>query len=257
MTKLVMGSIVCIGPDDEEAIPYDDAVIHIEGDEDSEIRVQCPGALRLAPIIVTAVNNHNALVKALTDLSNMYSHAWDCVDGNLVMLGPSIERFEKAHYAAQVALCAVTGDPLPIPDLDDDAAPRLLGVAQRSPMAADIEQILSEGYANGKTRSEIAEEIRREFDAPAQAPTNRQLHDAIARAVTYRTYSGIQDAVREIQKLYGSSVASTSRATGGWTPDQFWEYVGGLAGDFERDQMRDMLAKRGLALSSTQSGGGK
>jgi hypothetical protein len=41
--------------------------------------------------------------------------------------------------------------------------------AQRSPMAADIEQILSQGYANGKTRAEIAEEIRREFDAPAQS----------------------------------------------------------------------------------------
>lgn len=44
----------------------------------------------------------------------------------------------------------------------------------------------------------------------AATPTNRQLHDAIARAVTHRTYSGIQDAVREIQKLYGD-LAQSSR----------------------------------------------
>jgi hypothetical protein len=63
--KLVMGDIVCIGPDGEEGIPYDEAVIHLEGDEDSEIRINCPGALRLAPTIVKAVNNHDALVGAL------------------------------------------------------------------------------------------------------------------------------------------------------------------------------------------------
>lgn len=64
---LVMGHIVCLGPDDEEGIPYDEAVIHLEGDEDSEIEVHCPGALPLAEKIVKAVNSHEALVKALTD----------------------------------------------------------------------------------------------------------------------------------------------------------------------------------------------
>jgi hypothetical protein len=28
-----------------------------------------------------------------------------------------------------------------------------------------------------------------------------------------------------------------------WTPEEYWEYVGGLTGEFERDQMRDMLAE--------------
>lgn len=65
--KLVMGDIVCIGSDDEESIPYDEAVIHLEGDEDSEIRINCPGALRLAPLIVKAVNSHDALVQAVKD----------------------------------------------------------------------------------------------------------------------------------------------------------------------------------------------
>lgn len=54
--KLVMGHIEVMGPDGSEGIPYDEAVIHLEGDEDSEINVHCPGALRLAPFIVKAVN---------------------------------------------------------------------------------------------------------------------------------------------------------------------------------------------------------
>lgn len=33
-----------------------------------------------------------------------------------------------------------------------------------------------------------------------------------------------------------------------WTPEQFWDFVGGLAGEFERDQMRDALAERGLQI---------
>lgn len=35
-----------------------------------------------------------------------------------------------------------------------------------------------------------------------------------------------------------------------WTPEQFWEYVEGLAGDFNAGQMRDMLAERGLGLAA-------
>lgn len=66
--KLVMGHIVSFGLNDEEVTPSDDAVIHLDGDEDSEIEVHCPGALRLAQQIVKAVNNHDALVDALTEL---------------------------------------------------------------------------------------------------------------------------------------------------------------------------------------------
>ena len=35
-----------------------------------------------------------------------------------------------------------------------------------------------------------------------------------------------------------------------WTPEQFWEYVEGLAGDFNAGQMREMLAERGLSLAA-------
>ena len=41
---------------------------------------------------------------ALRELSAMYSHAWDAVDGSLLMLPESIPRFEAAHRAAEAAL---------------------------------------------------------------------------------------------------------------------------------------------------------
>ena len=69
--------------------------------------------------IVTAVNNHDALVKALTELSNMYTHAWDRVDGGLTMFGSSVDRFQKAHRDAHVLLCAIKGEPLHV-DVDED-----------------------------------------------------------------------------------------------------------------------------------------
>lgn len=67
--KLVLGHIVVFSlGDDNGCTPCDDALIHFEGDEDSEIEVHCPDALRLAPFIVKAVNNHDALVKALEEI---------------------------------------------------------------------------------------------------------------------------------------------------------------------------------------------
>lgn len=45
-----------------------------------------------------------AVRAALKGLSDMYSHAWDSVDGNLLMIGDSIPRFEAAHEAAMQAL---------------------------------------------------------------------------------------------------------------------------------------------------------
>lgn len=38
-----------------------------------------------------------------------------------------------------------------------------------------------------------------------------------------------------------------------WTPDQFWQYVEGLTDPLVRDQMRDMLASKGLSFSSPYS----
>lgn len=49
---------------------------------------------------------------ALEGLSAMYSSAWDLSDGGgLIMLPPSMERFEAAHAAARVALGFKDVDP--------------------------------------------------------------------------------------------------------------------------------------------------
>jgi len=72
-----------------------------------------------ATFIVHAVNNYETLLRALTELSNMYASTWDGVDGSLRMFGDGIARFEKAHQAARIAVCKATGAPLPI-SLDED-----------------------------------------------------------------------------------------------------------------------------------------
>jgi DNA-binding FadR family transcriptional regulator len=48
----------------------------------------------------------------------------------------------------------------------------------------------------------------------SETPTNRQIHDAIANALSNgRTYSNIQEAVREIQKLYAGHAQTPSDTT--------------------------------------------
>lgn len=45
-----------------------------------------------------------AMREALMELSAMYTHAWDLVEGGLVMTQSSMPRFENAHAAAVAAL---------------------------------------------------------------------------------------------------------------------------------------------------------
>jgi hypothetical protein len=73
-----------------------------------------------AEFIAKAVNNHDALVSALTELSKMYANTWDRVDGGLMMMGNTIDRFERAHDTAHRLLCTIKGEPLPISLGDED-----------------------------------------------------------------------------------------------------------------------------------------
>jgi hypothetical protein len=100
--KLVMGHIEVVAPDGESGIPYDEAVIHLEGDEDSEIEVHCPGALRLAPFIVKAVNAHDTLVKALEVAKGALEAA--------ASIFPDNRGFKRAYEGAREALRAVEGE---------------------------------------------------------------------------------------------------------------------------------------------------
>lgn len=71
LPKLQLGSIEAMSPDGSDGILFDEAIIFFEGDEDSHIKIECPGALRLAEQIVRAVNRDaqfEALVKALEEI---------------------------------------------------------------------------------------------------------------------------------------------------------------------------------------------
>lgn len=51
------------------------------------------------------LSQHNAeLRSALSELSAVYSSCFDLVDGGLIIMQPSVERFEKANAAARKAL---------------------------------------------------------------------------------------------------------------------------------------------------------
>lgn len=95
--KLVLGYIEVIAGDDMDvSIPDDEAVIHLEGHEDSEIEVHCPGALRLASLIVKATNGHADLLTALRrivslDEKNVTKFAQDIAREALAPL-PSADR---------------------------------------------------------------------------------------------------------------------------------------------------------------------
>lgn len=57
----------------------------------------------------------------------------------------------------------------------------LLNEAQTvTPMQADIAQIISDGWSNGKTSTEVAEAVLREFDTPAQGSRDL-IYDAVLK----------------------------------------------------------------------------
>jgi hypothetical protein len=47
---------------------------------------------------------NETLRAALSELSDVYTHCWDLVDGGLLLMPSSMERFEKANAAARKAL---------------------------------------------------------------------------------------------------------------------------------------------------------
>jgi hypothetical protein len=61
-------------------------------------------AWRIAPEDVDAQAEIIRLRAALAGLESMYAATWDRVDGALVMMPPSITRFEAAHKKAREAL---------------------------------------------------------------------------------------------------------------------------------------------------------
>lgn len=63
------------------------------------------------------IAENERLRAALEGLESMYQRTWDRADGCLVMLPDNVERFEKAHAAARIALgCPLLGDDEDLPD---------------------------------------------------------------------------------------------------------------------------------------------
>lgn len=50
------------------------------------------------------------LYEALKALSAMYAATWDRVDGDLVMMGETVDKFEIAHQQAAAALAKARGE---------------------------------------------------------------------------------------------------------------------------------------------------
>lgn len=60
------------------------------------------GGMAMAMQDAPTIGDH--VVSALRDLAAMYSHAWDREDGALIMMGSSVQYFERCHAKAQRAL---------------------------------------------------------------------------------------------------------------------------------------------------------
>lgn len=80
----------------------------------------------------------DTLRAALQGLCDMYARTWDRVDGALVMMPDNIERFEKAHAAAQFALTGkeVNGDASEPPEQRGFVSDELFAIARDCPMSA-------------------------------------------------------------------------------------------------------------------------
>ena len=50
------------------------------------------------------------LLEALAAISEMYSHAWDREDGALVMMGSTVQYFERCHEQARAAIKKARGE---------------------------------------------------------------------------------------------------------------------------------------------------
>lgn len=98
-----------------------------------------------APKTYTFVHwdDYERLRDALRGLSNMYSRTWDRVDGALMMMPDNIERFEKAHAAAQSALGEpVDGDAHEPLERRGFVSDELFVIARDCPMSADTRRKL-------------------------------------------------------------------------------------------------------------------
>lgn len=62
-----------------------------------------------------------ALISAAKEFSDLYGWLWDTTEGGGFLSPDGVKRYDAAHHNLKVALCKITGRPLPIdPDEDDE-----------------------------------------------------------------------------------------------------------------------------------------
>lgn len=62
-----------------------------------------------------------ALISAAQEFSDLYGWLWDTTEGGGFLSPDGVKRYDAAHHNLKVALCKITGRPLPIdPDEDDE-----------------------------------------------------------------------------------------------------------------------------------------
>lgn len=64
------------------------------------------------------------LREALRALSDMYVYAWDSVNGDLIMMGSGVNKFESAHARAEEALASTSTSKISAWNFDMAAAPK-------------------------------------------------------------------------------------------------------------------------------------
>lgn len=83
----------------QDSIPSETVLTGFRTTVEESMRLARP-CLITAPALLALVE----CAEALKELSAMYIHAWDLVDGGLMMMEPSIAKFESVHGKADDAL---------------------------------------------------------------------------------------------------------------------------------------------------------
>lgn len=96
-----------------------------------------------------------------------------------------------------------------------------------------------------------AEDVQTEFERGVAEGIRRreELANEVLQQVGWWEEQYQLQAAR-IEELEAGGAAQRPVTRGGttWTPAEYWEYVEGFTGEWERDQMRDTLAERGLQI---------
>lgn len=93
---------------------------HINHDND-DMKVKPKPFARAIEQAVLQSPEVQALIIAAQEFNDLYGWLWDTTEGGGFLSPDGVKRYDAAHHNLKVALCKITGRPLPIdPDEDDE-----------------------------------------------------------------------------------------------------------------------------------------